>query len=263
MKYFIRLSYNGAPFSGWQIQKNAPSVQEELQKALAVLFKEEVEVVGAGRTDSCVNAINYIAHTQFSSKIPLNSPYKEKLLYKINAILPLQIKVHNIFEVPDKAHARFDAISRTYQYFIHLTPDPFNSHFSFFIKSGKLDFEAMNKGAEYFIGRRDFSSLEKIGSDNSTSICTVKEAFWEKCEQTIPFNSIDNNSHYVFTVTADRFLRNMVRAMVGSLLEVGEGKKKPEWIAEMLEKRDRSAGGCSVPGNALFLTNIKYPFTTF
>lgn len=260
MKYFIRLSYNGALFSGWQSQLNAPSVQAELEKAFKVLCKEEIKIVGAGRTDSCVNAINYVAHTQILSPVPQKGAAKRDFLYKLNAILPISIRVHNIFPVPEQAHARFDALSRTYQYFITLTPDPFLSKFAFYVKAPQIDFEAMNEAAGEFIGKKDFKSLQKVGSDNKTTICTVKEAYWRKAKVGEPFNAVEKGEIWVFTVTADRFLRNMVRAMVGSLLEVGTHRRGKEWIAQMLKKRSRCAAGASVPGNALFLTKIEYPF---
>lgn len=279
MKYFIRLSYNGAPFSGWQIQKNANSVQEELQKAFSTLLKEKVEITGAGRTDSGVNAANYIAHTEISSlgKNPA------EFLYKINAILPKEIVVKNIFKMPAAAHARFDAVSRTYKYFLTLEKEPFNSAFTYYYRPGRLDFEAMNKAAKYFIGEQDFTSLEKLHSGAQNAICNVTAAGWERIPAHSTGSGATNDDSttsintatcgggvyyiipcatdiYVFTVTSNRFLRNMVRAMVGSLLEVGSGKRKPEWIAEMLRRRNRCAAGYSVPGNALFLTEIRYPY---
>lgn len=260
MKYFIRLSYNGSPFSGWQIQKNAASVQEEVQKALSVLLKEEIEITGAGRTDTGVNAVNYIAHAEISSQTAIEGSFKEDFIYKINAILPREIQIHDIRMMHPEAHARFDAVSRTYKYFITLAADPFDRQFTYFYKKGRLDFEAMNKAAENFLGRHDFSSLEKTGGQNRTSICTVTEAGWRKLDRPEPFDTINTGCTYVFTVTADRFLRNMVRAMVGSLMEVGEGKRDPEWTARLLEEKNRCAAGNSVPGNALFLYGIEYPY---
>jgi tRNA pseudouridine38-40 synthase len=263
MKYFIRLSYNGAPFSGWQIQKNANSVQEELQKAFSTLLKEKIEITGAGRTDSGVNAVNYIAHTEISS-IGKNPA---EFLYKINAILPKEIVVKNIFKMPASAHARFDAVSRTYKYFLTLEKEPFNSAFTYFYRPGQLDFEAMNKAAKYFLGEQDFTSLEKLHSGAQNAICNVTAACWERQAGSTSAGTRGTafiipcaTDIYVFTVTSNRFLRNMVRAMVGSLLEVGSGKRKPEWIAEMLSRKDRCAAGYSVPGNALFLTEIRYPY---
>ncbi len=248
MRYFICLSYNGSAFCGWQIQENANSVQQELQKALSTLLKEPISVTGAGRTDSGVHARNYIAHFDSQTLIQ-DAAY---MVYKLNAILPKEIAIHKIFEVSENAHARFDATSRTYKYYVHTTKDPFDNGFSMFVKPQSMDIEKMNRAAEYFLGEQDFSSLEKVNGGNKTSICTVTHAAWERIDAT----------HFVFTVTANRFLRNMVRAMVGSLLEVGAGKREPRWIAQMLAQKNRCSAGQSVPGNALFLVEVKYPFPT-
>jgi tRNA pseudouridine38-40 synthase len=180
MKFFIRLSYNGAPFSGWQIQKNANSVQEELQKAFSTLLKEKIEITGAGRTDSGVNAVNYIAHTEISSSKTFSGKNPADFLYKINAILPKEIVVKNIFKMPASAHARFDAVSRTYKYYLTLEKEPFNSAFTYFYRPGSLDIEAMNKAAKYFLGEQDFTSLEKLHSGAQNSICNVTAAGWER-----------------------------------------------------------------------------------
>lgn len=256
MRYFICLSYNGSAFCGWQIQDNAPSVQEELQKALSTLLRESVSVTGAGRTDSGVNAVNYIAH--FNCQNPIQNTVHA--IYKLNAILPKEIAIDYIIEVHETAHARFDATSRSYKYFIHTKKEPFNSKFSYFIPHKQLDFEKMNIAAKYFLGEQDFTSLEKVNGGNKTSICNVTEAYWEPVEDSQNLSSNKEPHSYVFTVTANRFLRNMVRAMVGSLLEVGYGKKEPEWILEMLKQKNRCAAGHSVPGNALFLYKIEYPY---
>lgn len=245
MRYFVSISFNGASYSGWQIQSNATSVQGTLERALSLAAGEPISVVGAGRTDAGVHAINYFAHFDISESCP-KSP--EALLYKINAILPSDICAHAIFPVEEEAHARFDATSRTYEYFLHTTKDPF-AHFSYYCKY-PLNVEAMNKAAEAFLGTQDFSSLEKVGGDNKTSICTVTEAFW----------SFKDPNHLVFRVSANRFLRNMVRAMVGTLLEVGRGRKEIQWVSELLKERDRCKAGQSVPGHALFLTKIEYPY---
>ncbi len=245
MRYFICLSYNGSAFSGWQIQENANSVQAELQNALSALLKEPIQVVGAGRTDTGVNARNYIAHFDFQGQMPA----EPHTVYKLNAILPKQISVHSVYPVSDQMHARFSALSRTYKYYIHTEKDPFCSEFSHFVPSRKVNIEKMNQACQYFLGEQDFTSLEKVNGGNKTSICNVTYAAWE---------AVDSD-HYVFTVTANRFLRNMVRAMVGSLLEVGSGKREPHWIKEMLAQKNRGAAGHSVPGNALFLVNVEYP----
>ncbi len=264
MRYFICLSYNGSAFSGWQIQENANSVQAELQKALSALLKEPIAVVGAGRTDTGVNARNYIAHFDFEGSIPP----QEHTVYKLNAILPKQICVHSVYPVSDEMHARFSALSRTYKYYIHTEKDPFSSEFSYFVPSRKVNIEKMNQACQYFLGEQDFTSLEKLNGGNKTSICNVTHAAWEPQYTNAAGTPISSTeaaaagitpTHYVFTVTANRFLRNMVRAMVGSLLEVGSGKKEPHWIKEMLTQKNRNAAGHSVPGNALFLVDVKYP----
>lgn len=246
MRYFICLSYNGSAFCGWQIQENANSVQEELQKTLSMLLKEPVSVTGAGRTDSGVHAINYIAHFDCQAVIQDTA----HLTYKMNAILPKEIAVHSIYQVHNTAHARFDAISRSYKYYVHTNKDPFENGFSYFVRPDNMDIEKMNLAARYFLGEHDFSSLEKVNGGNKTSICTVTHAEWVQISE----------HKFVFSVTANRFLRNMVRAMVGSLLEVGSGKRQPEWIEQMLAQKNRCAAGQSVPGKALFLVEVKYPF---
>ena len=250
MRYFICLSYNGSAFSGWQIQENANSVQAELQNALSTLLKQPIQVVGAGRTDTGVNARNYIAHFDVQESIPAN----ETTVYKLNAILPKEICIHKIYPVSDDMHARFSAKSRTYKYYIHSEKDPFCSNFSYFLPPKKLNFEKINKAAQYFLGEQDFTSLEKLNGGNKTSICNVTKAVWEP----IDGKDFESSRHFVFTVSANRFLRNMVRAMVGSLLEVGSGKREPEWIKEMLAQKNRCAAGHSVPGNALFLVEVEY-----
>lgn len=267
MRYFICLSYNGSAFSGWQIQENANSVQEELQKALSTLLKEPIQVVGAGRTDTGVNARNYIAHFDFQGQMPEQT----HTVYKMNAILPKEICVHSVYPVSDEMHARFSALSRTYKYYIHTEKDPFCSEFSYFVPAKKFNLEKMDIACQYFLGEQDFSSLEKVNGGNKTSICNVTYAGWEPVYTNAAGTPVPaaeaastgiTPSHYVFTVTANRFLRNMVRAMVGSLLEVGSGKREPEWIKEMLAQKNRCAAGHSVPGNALFLVNVEYPADT-
>jgi len=245
MRLFVSLSYNGAPFCGWQSQPNAPSVQEELERALSIAFGEKITVVGAGRTDSGVNARNYPAHFDISSDSLEGS---ERIVCKTNAILPSGIVVHNFFQVPQTAHARFDAVSRTYRYYIHTVKDPFavNSLYHRY----PLDVEAMNSAASRLIGTGDYSSFEKVGADNHTSLCTVSEARW---------SSVDCD-HLVFTISANRFLRNMVRAIVGTLLEIGDGKHPAGWIEDVLAAKNRGTAGQSVAGEALFLEEVKYPY---
>lgn len=245
MRLFIRLSYDGGPFCGWQTQANAPSVQSEVERALSIAFGEKITVVGAGRTDTGVNAVHFIAHFDLSEFPEETSAH---LLRKINAILPPAIVAEAFYRVADNAHARFDAVSRTYRYYVHTAKDPFAHH------SCRIwftpDVDAMNRAALPLLGRHDFSSFEKTGGANKTDICTVSEVEWKALDE----------CHFVFTITADRFLRNMVRATVGTLLEVGRGRRAPEWVAEVLEARDRGQAGQSVIGEALFLEEIRYPY---
>lgn len=245
MHLFIRLSYNGSAFSGWQSQPNAPSVQAELERALSIAFHEKIEVVGAGRTDAGVNARGYFASFDISSDMVEDA---DSVCSKINAILPKGIVVSGLYSVPPQAHARFDAVSRTYRYYLHTAKDPFASLSYFY--TFPLNVEAMNEAARHLIGTRDFSCFEKTGADNATSICTVTEAGWERID----------DSHLVFTISANRFLRNMVRAVVGTLLDIGRGRHGVEWIDEVLASGDRCRAGQSVPGEALFLEEVQYGF---
>lgn len=246
MRYKITLSYSGADFCGWQVQPSAPSVQGTLEKALTILLKTGTGVVGAGRTDTGVNAIGYVAHFDAAEGLDCR-----QIRYKLNAILPPSVSVSDIIAVEDSFHARFSARSRKYTYFLHRVKNPFIDKYSYFYGYPDLDVEAMNRAAGFILGTHDFSCFEKTGGDNKTSICTVTQAGWEAYKP-------GSDDYLKFTVTADRFLRNMVRAIVGTLLEVGRGKRTPESVAELLESRDRCSAGESVPGHALFLTEIGY-----
>ena len=254
MRYFISLSYRGSSYCGWQIQVNDPSVQSEVERAFSVYLKSEIKVTGAGRTDTGVHASNYMAH--FDSPEPIQIQDYSKLIYKINAILPADITLLNIFSVADDAHARFDAVSRTYKYYIHTSKDSFAGDFSYFFPY-KIDLAAMNLAASYLLGEKDFTSMAKLHSDVKTNICNVSEAFWATGS---PLSLDCSDSSYCFTISANRFLRNMVRAIVGSLLDVGRGKLGPESVLEILGQKDRSAAGISAPAHALFLTAIEYPY---
>jgi len=254
MRYIVKLSYCGESFCGWQRQPNAPSVQEALEHALSTLLGGEISVVGAGRTDTGVSAVGYIAH--FEAPTGLDA---SKLCYKLNAILPKSIVVHEVREVSDEFHARFGATRREYTYFLHRSKDPFADGWSYLYAYPNLDFEAMNKAAELLLGTHDFACFEKTGSDNKTSICTIYEAAWHPYQPTHCQVLGYPGEYYYFRVSADRFLRNMVRAIVGTLLEVGRGKRTPESIADLLDSTaTRSAAGESVPGHALFLSRIDY-----
>lgn len=257
MKYRLRLSYNGSAFSGWQIQPNAPSVQECIQNVLSILLNEEITVTGAGRTDTKVNAINYVAHFVTTSPEAVKTGW---LCYKLNAMLPKGIVIHEVVCADENFHSRFDATSREYKYFLHKKKDPFVEQFSYFCPFN-LDIDAMNKAALFLLGTHDFRCFEKIGGNNKTSICTITEAKWENWTPDhvkimgYPYSGGD---YLMFTVKADRFLRNMVRAIVGTMLDVGRGKHSPEWVQELIETGTRSDAGQSVPGHALFLSNVEY-----
>ena len=250
MRYKLSLSYDGSEFCGWQIQPSDPSVQQTLEDALGRLLGEPTGVTGAGRTDTGVNAVNYVAH--FDCGKPLDCT---QLRYKLNAILPRSIAVQKVSEVPDDFHARFDATNREYTYFLHTVKDPFLDSYSL-LCTFPLDFNAMNKAAAHLLGEHDFSCFEKTGADNKTSICTIVRAEWE--QYTPAVQSSPEGSCWKFTISADRFLRNMVRAIVGTLLEVGRGKRDADSITELLESHNRSKAGESVPGHALFLSKVEY-----
>ncbi|MFA7115715.1 MAG: tRNA pseudouridine(38-40) synthase TruA [Bacteroidales bacterium] len=263
MRYFILLSYNGTDYCGWQIQHNARSIQGEIEKALSTLLNEPINITGAGRTDTSVHASTYYAHFNSSkTEILSDHPY---FIYKINAILPLNIAINNIFQVHKDAHARFDATERTYKYYIHTVKNPFHQDFSYYFKF-PLDIGLMNKACEYLIGEKDFSCFEKVGSQTINAICDLKYAHWsyimDDSQKYADSHLIKISNRLVFTITANRFLRNMVRAIVGSMTEIGRGKHDPTWILELLESKNRSKAGSSVTGKALFLEKIKYPYIT-
>ena len=257
MRHKIRLSYDGSAFCGWQIQNNSRTVQGELEKGLSTILGTGIQVVGAGRTDSEVNAINYIAHFDTPDFVSINP---EQLYYKLNAILPKEMIIHEISSCGEEFHARFDARSREYCYFIHFNKDPFVEKFSYRMRY-PLDIEAMNKAAQFLLGEHDFSCFEKVGGNNKTSVCTITEASWSTyipthCE--LMGSECKEGCYIVFRIKANRFLRNMVRAIVGSLIEVGRGKKDPVWISELIASGTRSDAGQSVPGKALFFCGASY-----
>jgi tRNA pseudouridine38-40 synthase len=243
MRYFIQLSYDGTAYHGWQIQLNACSVQEEVEKALGVVTREKTEVVGAGRTDAGVHASCYIAH--FDS---LHTDMAdEKYRFKLNCLLPPDIAVQKIYPVREDTHARFDATYREYKYYLSRKKSPFSRMYS--EKEFRvLNVDKMNEAAKILFDYRDFTSFSKLGSDVKTNNCTIMEAIWQ-----------EDGDQLVFTIKADRFLRNMVRAIVGTLLEVGLGKMSLEGFRTVVEKRERSSAGASVAGKGLFLVDIGYP----
>ena len=257
MRYLIRLSYNGAPFCGWQVQPGDPTLQEALQHAISTLLREEISVTGAGRTDSLVNAAGYAASFDAPG---MTAPDTAQFICKLNAILPREIKVHSMEPVADDFNARFSARRREYTYFIHRKKDPFIDRFSY-LYTFPLDVEAMNEAARAIPGTNDFSCFEKTGSSNKTSICTVYEAFWAPYTPThvsLMHYPAAEGDYLYFRVSADRFLRNMVRAIVGTLLEVGRGRRSPDSIAALIASGTRSDAGESVPGHALFLSGVDY-----
>ena len=255
MRYSVKLSYSGAAFCGWQRQPDAPSVQRALEEAISTLTGAPVSVTGAGRTDTAVNAIGYVA--SFEAREGLDTP---DFCYKLNAILPAEICVHEVAVQDDEFNARFSARRREYCYFLHRRKDPFIASYSYLYGYPNLDFDAMNRAAEALLGTHDFSCFEKSGSDNKTSVCTVFEAGWHPYTPTHAalMGPEAAGGYWYFRIAADRFLRNMVRAVVGTLLEVGRGKRSADSIAALIDGGTRSDSGESVPGHALFLSRIDY-----
>jgi tRNA pseudouridine38-40 synthase len=243
MRYFIKLSYKGTNYHGWQIQPNAITVQEELEKCFSLLLKDRVKLIGAGRTDTGVHALEFFAHFEYNGRIS----EIDQLIYKANSFLGEDIVIFDIFPVTEQAHARFSALSRTYEYRIHTIKNPFLDGFSLKINY-HLDYDLMNKAAKCLFEYDDFTSFSKLHTDTKTNICKIYAAEWT-----------DRGDQKIFTVKADRFLRNMVRAITGTLLEVGKLKISTDDFKRIIEKKDRSSAGVSVPAHALYLTKIEYP----
>ena len=244
VRYFMRLAYNGADYHGWQSQPNATTVQESVECALSTVLRVPTAVTGAGRTDAGVNAAMMIAHFDTAEPIA-DAP---QLVRKLNSILGNDIVVYKVFPVADDAHARFDATGRTYKYFVAEEKSPFDYRFAWHCRV-PLDYELMNEAAAKLMDYTDFTSFSKLHTDVATNNCRVTYARWNL-----------EDKHRVFTVTADRFLRNMVRAIVGTLVEVGRHKIGLDEFRAVIEKKDRCSAGVSMPGNALFLWQIEYPY---
>ncbi len=246
-RYFIEMGWKGTEFHGWQVQPNAYTIQEEMEKKLSTLLQQDIAVIGAGRTDTGVHASYFVAH--FDSIEPLVEP--EKLVFKLNNFIHPDIVILSLSAVEPNSHARFDAISRTYQYHIIQNKDPFFRDYAWH-HYPPLKVKNMNAGAKLLLKHKDFTSFSRLHSDTKTNFCTIKYAKWEK-----------QNNRLTFTITADRFLRNMVRAIVGTLVEIGQKKIAPEDIENILAKKDRAAAGASAPAKGLFLTDIQYEPTIF
>lgn len=242
-RYFIQLCYNGKAYHGWQMQENAITVQEVVNKSLGTILREDINVLGAGRTDTGVHAEFYMAHFDVSSKIS----DKKQFLNRINKVLPHDIAVQDIFSVSHDANARFDAVSRTYEYRISKIKNPFIEDFSWEYKI-HVDIDKMNHAAGLLFEFDDFTSFSKLGTQVATNNCKIMEAKW-----------VDASNSFIFRIKADRFLRNMVRAIVGTLIDVGLSKLNSEEFCRIIESKNRSLAGFSVPARGLFLTDIEYP----
>ncbi|MFT5941820.1 MAG: tRNA pseudouridine38-40 synthase [Sediminicola sp.] len=242
LRYFVAFSYFGKSYHGWQKQPNALTVQQVMEESFSILLRQPVELMGAGRTDAGVHAKQMYAHFEVDGLED-----REDLCYRMNAFLPDDIAIGGIFEVPNEAHARFDALERTYEYWVVQEKSPFLMDSAHYIKF-KLDLDKMNEAASLLMNYTDFECFSKSNTDVKTYLCKLKQAEW-----TIRGNVL------VFTISADRFLRNMVRAIVGTLVEVGLGKSTLVDVEEIINSKDRSKAGVSVPAKGLYLTKVSYP----
>ncbi|MBP5771195.1 MAG: tRNA pseudouridine(38-40) synthase TruA [Bacteroidaceae bacterium] len=259
MRHFIELSYDGTAYHGWQVQPNGESVQGVLQRALSLLLRAETPVTGAGRTDAGVHAAKMVAH--FDTDAPLPTPPVQEgreqtacdyLVYRLNGMLPSDIAIHRIFPVADEVHARFSAVARTYYYYVHTRKSPFLRDHSWRLVHVP-DFEAMNRAADLLMEYTDFTSFSKLHTDSKTNICHVRSARWVQLA----------DNEWRFEITADRFLRNMVRAIVGTLMEVGRGQLTLDGFRQVIEQKNRSVAGDSVPARGLFLQDVEYEALAF
>jgi tRNA pseudouridine38-40 synthase len=242
-RYFIQCSYNGTNYHGWQIQPNAISVQEVLEDALTTILRDKTSVVGAGRTDTGVHASFFILHFDTS----VSEIDSEKMVHKLNSFLPHDIAVQKIWKVDNEMHARFSALSRTYKYFISTEKNPFQTETTYkYLKP--LDVVKMNKAAKVLFDYEDFTSFSRLHTDVKTNNCKIYLAEWKQ-----------ESGQIIFTIKADRFLRNMVRAIVGTLMEVGQGKLSIDEFKKIIELKNRGAAGASAPAQGLFLVDIEYP----
>ncbi|MFB9076537.1 tRNA pseudouridine(38-40) synthase TruA [Flavobacterium procerum] len=245
MRYFIRFAYNGTPYHGWQIQPNASSVQETLNKAFSVLLNETISIMGAGRTDTGVHASEMFGHFDTEKNIDVLN-----LVHKLNSYLPKDIAIFDIIPVHDDAHCRFDASKRTYEYHINTVKNPFLQELSWYV-SQKLDVALMNEAAQLLLKHTDFQCFSKVNTDVNTFDCTIFEAFWK-----------EENNKLIFTISANRFLRNMVRSIVGTLINIGLHKITLEDFENIIASKNREKAGFSVPAHGLYLTDIYYDYIT-
>lgn len=242
-RYFIQLSYKGTHFKGYQVQPNQTTVQGDLEKALSTLHQQSIEVVGCGRTDTGVHASDYVIHADLPK-----SWEEEHLVFKMNCLLSKDIAVKKVVEVTEEGHARFSATKRSYHYFIHEKKNPFLTETSWLLKQ-ELDLDKMNEAAKHILGVQDFSSFCKVGSDVTHHMCEVYDCYFERVDA----------QQIRLTISANRFLRNMVRAVVGTLVEVGLGRMEPQMVKQIIESKNRSKAGASAPAEGLFLCDIHYP----
>ncbi|HTI61217.1 tRNA pseudouridine(38-40) synthase TruA [Mucilaginibacter sp.] len=246
-RYFIELAYNGTGYHGWQVQPNAITVQEVLDKALATVLRQPTETIGCGRTDTGVHATQFFAHFD-AEELDNGHPALEKAVRSLNSVLPDDIGIKRLFPIHAGAHARFDATQRSYEYHIHFEKDPFRLNRSWELRD-KPDIALMNAAAKTMMEYTDFSCFSKSNTQTFTNNCKIVRAEW-----------VENESGMVFHISADRFLRNMVRAIVGTLMEIGRKEMPPENIREIIESKNRSNAGTSVPACGLYLTEVKYPY---
>ncbi|MBC7744587.1 MAG: tRNA pseudouridine(38-40) synthase TruA [Flavobacterium sp.] len=250
-RYFIEIAFNGTAYHGWQVQQNAVSVQEILNKALSVILRQNIETTGCGRTDTGVHATQLFAHFDLQEEVQPTTHKPQPTTYNfqasLNSLLPYEIAVRRIIEVADNAHARFDAVKRSYQYYIHFEKDPFRFGLSWLLRD-KPDMELMNKAALIIMEYQDFSCFSKSNTQTFTNNCHITKAEWQ---------NVDGGM--IFYISADRFLRNMVRAIVGTLIQVGRKEISPEEVRKIILSKNRSNAGASVPACGLYLTSVEYP----
>ncbi|MBT8286513.1 MAG: tRNA pseudouridine(38-40) synthase TruA [Flavobacteriaceae bacterium] len=244
MRYFIELSYKGTAYHGWQNQPNAITVQEVIEKAVGMLLDDQIGIVGAGRTDTGVHAVHMVAHFDYEGEFD-----RQQLIYKMNSFLPKDIVIHDIYDVHPEAHARFNAVSREYHYRITRKKDAFKIDLCYYFKP-ELNVGAMNEAAEMLLHHKNFKCFARSNTDVKTYNCDIEYARWEQIGDELRF-----------VIKADRFLRNMVRAIVGTLLEIGLGKMSLAELDDIIQSKDRSRAGASVPAHGLYLNRIEYPET--